>query len=182
MSRSKMLIAIACVLLIITVSVGATVALLTHITEPVENTFTFGDVKLSLSETTGDGYQLIPGKRITKDPKVTVHADSEDCWLFIEIKESSDFDNYLTYSVADGWTHLGGHDGIYYRTVTRTPLDLEYEILKDNTVTVRDTLTAEKMSGISQPPTLSVQAYAVQTHSIDTALDAWLQILEEVER
>ncbi|MBP3907321.1 MAG: hypothetical protein J6D33_00145, partial [Turicibacter sp.] len=69
------------VTLVIFGAIGSTVAWLITQTEPVKNTFTYGDINITLTETdTGDNdnnpntnsYIMIPGKTIVKDPKVTV--------------------------------------------------------------------------------------------------------------
>ncbi|MGN1231703.1 MAG: hypothetical protein ACI4TP_07365, partial [Anaerotignum sp.] len=43
--------------------------------------YTYGDINIELEETTGTTYEIVPGNDLTKDPKVTVKAGSEDCWL-----------------------------------------------------------------------------------------------------
>ena len=77
-----MLIAMAVVLLLGCVT-GGTLACLTSTTGAVTNTFTVGDINITLDETTSD-YKMIPGYTIAKDPKVTVAANSEKCYLFVK--------------------------------------------------------------------------------------------------
>lgn len=74
-------------MLVVGCAVGGTIAWLTATTEPVVNTFTYGKIKIELTETTGTEYKIIPGVNISKDPKVTVKADSEACWLFVKVAE-----------------------------------------------------------------------------------------------
>ena len=162
------------------VAVGTTVALLTSHAQPVENTFTVGNIKLSLVETTGESYQMIPGKTIEKNPHVKVLGGSEDCWLFIKVEKTEYFDDYLAYGIDSGWTHLDGYSGVYFRSVTSSEMDTEFQILRDDVITVRDTLTEEKMSGITVNPKISFKAYAIQSYSVESAGDAWLKILQEV--
>ena len=178
MIKKKLIFIAALTACLIAACVGATLALLIAVAGPVENTFTIGNVQLALAETTGESYQLIPGYTVKKDPKVTVLAGSDPCWLFVKITKSSDFDEYLTFETAQGWTHLGGYDGVYYRSVEKASIDLEYDVLKDNAIVVKDILTAEKMSNLTAPPTLSIRAFAVQSYSVETALDAWKLIAE----
>ena len=170
---------IAC---IISVIAGVTTAYLITTSGPLENNFTIGEIKLELTETTSSSYKLVPGTTVKKDPTVSVLAGSEACFLFVKITKSNNFDEYISYEIADGWTHLGGYDGIYYRTVDKTDVKENYSILKDNSITVKDNLTEEKMSVISAPPTISFCAYAVQSHNMDGVVDAWLQILAEEAR
>ena len=58
-------------------AVGGTLAWLISQTNPVVNTFTYGDINIDLKEDTKGPYTITPGKAITKDPKVTVKANSE---------------------------------------------------------------------------------------------------------
>ena len=76
--------------LVIAGTVGVTMALLTDKTDSVVNTFTIGKVDITLTETKGNGAKLVPGTTIDKDPKVTVIADSEDCYVFVKIEKSAD--------------------------------------------------------------------------------------------
>lgn len=150
------------------------------------NTFTYGDINIGLKEDTKGPYTITPGKNITKDPKVTVTAGSEACWLFVKVKEdnwpaftNTDGTKKVSYSIADGWTALTSHTGVYYRAVDATTADTSFDVLKDNTVTVRDTLTKDevnKLKNSSKPTQLTFTAYAVQKDGFDTAADAWAKI------
>ena len=160
--------------------VGMTTALLTATSGPLENTFTIGKVEIALTETTGGSYQLIPGKEIAKNPKVTVAGESEDCWLVIKVSKTQYFDDYIEYAIDDGWTILGGFDGVYYREVIRSAGGTTVGVLKNNVVTVKDTVTEELMSELNDsPPVMTFKAYAVQSHSVESAYDAWTMIIQE---
>ena len=105
----KLLTMVCCAVALVVISVGATLAYLTD-TESVTNTFTVGEVKITLDEakTNTDGepmkgetvvenladadrvnansYRLLPGESYTKDPTVHVDAVSEDSWIFVKIQ------------------------------------------------------------------------------------------------
>ena len=179
--QKKLWISALAILCTLTIAIGATVAYLTAISKPVENVFTIGQIKLALTETTGDRYQMVPGKAVSKNPKVTVEGDNEDCWLFVRVQKTQHFDDYFVYEMADGWTVLGGFEGVYYREVVASPISSEFPILKNDTITVRDNLTEEKMSAVTNLPIIDFTAYAVQSYSVDTARDAWDLILQENE-
>lgn len=171
--------------------VGGTVAWLVDQTDEVVNTFTYGDIDITLTETdtnkdddkdpNTNQYEMIPGSEITKDPKVTVKADSEDSWLFVKLVKSANFDDFMTYEMAEGWTALDGVDGVYYREVATDAADQEFAVLKDNKVTVPGSVTkamlneldANGTSNNPNYPTLTVTAYAVQKENIGSAADAW---------
>lgn len=172
----KLVVAMLAVTLLIGCAIGGTVAWLTAKTDPVVNTFTYGDINIELAETTGANYKIIPGKDINKDPKVTVKANSEACWLFVKVQEAGTFvDGEVTYSIADGWTALTGQTDVYYREVSAATTDTEYYVLEGNKVTVSDTLTKEDIQNITNP-TLTFTAYAVQKDGIDTVEAAWEKV------
>lgn len=76
--------------------VGGTLAYFTDTDNEVTNTFTVGNVQIKLDETVvdvygdattggrveeGNAYKLIPGHTYTKDPMVTVEANSEESYV-----------------------------------------------------------------------------------------------------
>ena len=172
----KLVVAMLAVTLLIGCAIGGTVAWLTANTAPVVNTFTYGDINITLAETTGSNYKIIPGVDIDKNPKVTVKKDSEACWLFVKVEETGTFvANKVTYSIDDGWTKLTGVtgvDNVYYREVGAVTADTSFDVIKDNKVYVKDTLTKEDIKNITNP-TLTFTAYAVQKDAAQTAADAW---------
>lgn len=174
---SKAFAAVLALVLVLGCALGGTVAWLVAKSDPVVNTFTYGDINIALTETTGEDYKIIPGVDIAKDPKVTVEADSEACWLFVKVDEVGTFvADKVTYSVADGWTALTGQPGVYYREVGAVTADTDFYVLKDNVVKVSDTLTKEDIKDITTRPTLTFTAYAVQKDGIADAATAWSKI------
>lgn len=184
---SKLFVMMLALVLVFGCAVGGTIAWLTAKTDPVVNTFTYGDINITLAETTGNDYKIIPGKDITKDPKVTVKADSEDCWLFVKVEEKDwptftekDADGNdkkkVSYEIAGGWTSLTGVTGVYYREVSSSDKDTVFDVLKDNKVTVSQNLYKTEVSGITAKPTLTFTAYAVQKDGIDSATTAWEKV------
>lgn len=156
-------------------AVGGTLAWLISETKPVVNTFTYGDINIGLTETTGSDYTITPGVAIDKDPKVTVTAGSEACWLFVKVEEKN-WNNNVTYAIADGWTALDGQTDVYYRTVDATDNVRDFPVLKDDKVFVSKELTKEDIKGITTNPTLTFTAYAVQKDGSTNAADAWAKI------
>lgn len=174
---SKAFAAVLALVLVLGCALGGTVAWLVAESGPVTNTFTYGDINIALTETTGEDYKIIPGVDIAKDPKVTVKANSEACWLFVKVDEVGTFvADRVTYSVADGWTALTGQPGVYYREVGAVTADTDFYVLKDNVVKVSDTLTKEDIKDIPTGPTLTFTAYAVQKDGIADAATAWSKI------
>lgn len=168
----KKVLSIVAVVLVLCCAIGGTLAWLTDKTDPVVNTFTVGDINIELTESENLDLKMVPGNTITKDPKVTVKANSEACWLFVKVEKSTNFDQYLSYEMADGWTKL--EDGVYYREVSATTADTDFAVLKDNQVKVLDTVTKTMLEAAkTDAPTLTFTAYAVQKDNVTSVTDAW---------
>ena len=102
--KKKITVAVVALVLVLCCAMGGTLAWLVAKTDPVVNTFTYGDINIGLSESDDLDLKMIPGNSIKKDPVVTVKEGSEACWLFVEVKESENFDTFMTYAIAEGWT------------------------------------------------------------------------------
>lgn len=175
---TRAFIALLALVLVIGCVAGGTVAWLVAKTDPVVNTFTYGDINITLAETTGNDYKIIPGTNIEKDPKVTVTAGSEDCWLFVKVVEEywptatlEDGTRKVSYAIADGWTKVEGQTNVYYREVKATDTAREFPVLSGNIVTVSDQLTKGDIKATQ--PKLTFTAYAVQKEGIADAETAW---------
>ena len=173
----KTLVLAACAMLLVCATVVGTLAWLTDKTDPVVNTFTVGNINIDLAETTKT-YKMVPGNTIEKDPTATVKVGSEDCYQFVKLEESDNFDSFMTYTVADGWTQLQGVDGVYYRKVTNSTEDQSFGVLAGDQVQVKDNVTKAMMDGLNEGtyPTLTVTAYASQLKNGETeftAVEAW---------
>ena len=184
--RNRRIALTLCVMFVVlAASIGGTVAWLTDETDSVVNTFTYGDINITLEETTGEDYKIVPGVDIAKDPKVTVKAGSEACWLFVKVTKEGEFvDNKVTYSIRTGtseWTQGKGVDvdgvpeNVYYREVDAVTTDTDFYVLTDNKVYVKNTLTKEDIKDITNP-TLTFTAYAVQKAGIADAAAAWAKV------
>lgn len=171
--KKKLTVSLAVLALVACMTAGATLAWLTAKTSSVTNTFTYGDINIELKETTGESYKMVPGNTIAKDPKVTVKANSEACWLFVKVEKSGNFDSFMEYGIASGWTKLDGVDGVYYREVASPTDDTVFDVLKDNSVTVKTTVTKEQFNSLTSNPTLTFTAYACQKDNVSTATQAW---------
>ena len=176
---SKTLVLALAVMLIVGATIGGTIAWLTDKTDAVTNTFTVGDINITLNETKSD-FKMVPGNVIDKDPVVTVVDGSEDCYLFVKIEKSTTLDKYISYTVASGWTELDNVDGVYYRVVNATDGTKSFSVLANDQVTVNEGVTKADMEALkaenATQPTLTFTAYAVQKDNIDTAALAWEKI------
>jgi len=183
---SRAFIALLALVLVIGCVAGGTVAWLVATSDTVTNTFTYGNIDIALAETTGTNYKIIPGTNIEKNPKVTVTAGSEACWLFVKVEKVGDIGTSTTdpvhYAIDTGWTQLKDKDGkdvsgVYYRQVGAVDNDTAFNVLKDNKIIVSGELTKETINGYAvQQPKLTFTAYAVQKENIPTAADAWAKV------
>ena len=97
----KWLLMTSVALLVMALSVGATLAYLTD-TDSVVNTFTVGNVQIELNETDVDNdnstkqndYHLVPNQTYTKDPTVTIKANSEPSYvrMFVTVEDYADLE------------------------------------------------------------------------------------------
>ncbi len=186
--------------------VGGTLAWLMDKTESITNTFTAGKVDISMKEVYGTGdndyldagenaekdFKMIPGDQLTKDPIITVDADSEACYLYVEVNASENLAAYIDYDMVDGWIQLNDAEdnpveNVFYREVNDADADQSFHVIgwdsADenaivdeseigkvyvlNTITNMDTLTEETY------PTLTFTAYAVQQKNLTDAYTAW---------
>lgn len=177
---AKIAALIAAIVLVIGCTAGGTVAWLVSKPTAITNVFTVGNINAELAEN-ATAFKIVPGVDIAKDPVATVTANSEDCYLFVQLTEKNwpDFteaDNTtrkVEYEIAEGWTKL--EKGVYYREVTKKDTDQPFDVLKDNKVTVSNTLTKENADAIQKTgaPKLTVAVYAVQKEGMGSAADAW---------
>lgn len=167
--------------LALALGIGGTVAWLTAQTQSVVNTFTIGDINIELDETKGTlgadntrDFKFIPGATLEKDPKVTVLAGSEACYVFVKIVEENNpevatNEKALTYTLADGWTALDATSGVYWTTVSKADAvaGKALPVLAGDKVTVSGKITetlAESME--TTIPKLTFTAYAIQSENL----------------
>ena len=164
-------------ILLVAVSIAGTLAYLTD-EEEVKNTFTVGNVTITMDETdydvygqtratespvTDNEYKLIPNHTYNKDTTIHVASDSEKCYIFVEIDNGLGTD--ATVKLADGWTLVNGETNVYYYNSSVTAGD--YKAVESFTVSeTADVATYESAK-------IVVTGYAVQADGFDTAKAAW---------
>ena len=169
--RNRRIALTLCVMFVVlAASIGGTVAWLTDKTGTITNTFTTSNIDIDLTESENLDLKMVPGNTIMKDPKVTVNAGSEACWLFVKVVKSDNFDGFMTYEMADDWTLVPGETNVYYRTVGATTANTDFAVIKDNQVTVRNSVTKADMNALTEAtyPKLTFTAYAVQQANVAT--------------
>lgn len=129
----KVLILGLCAVLLVAASVLGTMAYLTD-TKSVTNTFTVGNVAITLDEAkvtssgvvdgtdrvTTNTYKLMPGHEYLKDPTVHVATGSEDCFLFVKVENGisgietkTEEKTIAAQMAAKNWKAVNGVDNVY---------------------------------------------------------------------
>ena len=91
-TTKKLIIAVIALALALVGVIGGTIAFLVTTSNTVTNTFTYGGIAITLTETKGtvngdvrEFGKVVPGAKIEKDPTVTVVADSEKCYVYVKV-------------------------------------------------------------------------------------------------
>ena len=193
MKAKKVLALVLCAALLVAGSVAATLAYLTSKTEVVTNTFSVGDVKITLDEAKvteygvkdGDSrvmkntYKLIPGHNYLKDPTIHVKKGSEECWLFVRVENGiADYEavgntTIAAQMAAKGWTEVAGKTGVYAYNA-KVSAGANVEVFASFTVAGNAVLTnADGSAKYSANTPITVQAYAVQADNFGNAAAAY---------
>lgn len=187
-TKSKALLLALCAVLLVAASVLGTMAYLTSQDE-VTNTFTVGSVSITLDEakvntdgtyvtdkdnrTDKNNYHLLPGHSYIKDPTIHVGADSEDCWLFVQITDEiaaiQDADTIATQLAANGWTLVNGTTNVYAHEDIAGEGD---DVVVFETFKIKGDIENTALATYANN-TIKVIAYAVQADGFDTAAAAW---------
>jgi hypothetical protein len=171
-SNLKVIATLLAIALVIGCGIGGTIALLQDQSGTITNTFTASNLTITLTETKPDNYtaKMVPGAVIEKNPKITVVGGSEDCYVFVKIEKSANFDTFMTFSVAEGWYQVPSTSGVYYREVQNVNANKEFSVLENNQVIVNRSITKADMENITDAnaPTLSFTAYAIQSANLNT--------------
>lgn len=153
---------------------GGTFAYLKGETDPITNSFRTNQVQVSLEETTGNEYNIIPGTTQRKDPKVTVN-NTVDAYVFVEITDETD--NLVDYAIADGWIPLDGVPNVYYRLVSAAQDVKEFSVLANDEVRYSKALENHDMTDgsgyLKRDINLTFNAVAIQAEPFADAKEAY---------
>ena len=195
-TRSKALLLALCAVVLVVATVFGTMAYLTS-TDEVVNTFTVGNVAITLDETDVDNstsnterdkansYKLMPGHTYIKDPIVHVDATSEDCYLFVKVdNQIADIEasgaTVESQMAAKGWVVVDRQTGVYVYVGTAEGASAPLAVSANAKIPVfekiaiagsvdNDTLAAY------EGKTIKVTAYAVQKDGFEgkAASEIW---------
>ncbi len=183
---TKALSLVLALVLAVSCGVVGTLAWLSAKTNDVVNTFTFGNLNVTLTEPTGDKYQIVPGTNLHKNPKAAVKAvegyDAVDAYLFVKAQKTDWPASNVTFEIAKGWTQVPGQNDVWYREVPAANYGQEYQILAgdetytDGVVKVDGALTKAEVEAMpGKTPKLTFTAYAVQQTGFDGPAAAWAE-------
>ena len=206
---SKILVLMLAMMLVFGMAVGGTLAYLMAESGTVTNTFTVGDINIELWEhdlengalntavpvnANNTDYKVLPGTKQSKDPYVVVKANSEACWVFVEITEKNNYlftttensksytaDQYIEWTFDDtaGWALVsrtpteGGAEEVTYvygkaqTAVAANAQDVQINVLKDKEVKYDSNLSKADLNALGNTkPVLEFKAYAIQSEGL----------------
>ena len=202
MTKMKKIALIAvCAMLLVCVTIGATVAYLTS-NDKVVNTFTVGKVAITLDEApvepdgtlkTGprvdaNAYHLLPGKSYQKDPIVHVDKNSEDCYVFVKVEngiaalEADSTEarpNIAAQIESNGWTVLDGVTNVYYQEYKKTDpaptKDVDLPVFAMFTIS-ENADASDAWASVNANTKVTVTAYAIQKDGFANVAAAWAEV------
>lgn len=213
-NMKKTLLVCLCAVAVLTAAVVGTLAWLTD-SEKATNTFTIGQVDITVDEAkvntdgtpvtgadrvTENQYHMIPGQTYTKDPTLTVEADSEEAYvrMLVTLNCKSELDTIFAPGVkldsifngwdSTTWTYYKETEDTDANTVTfefryKTTVDPDGEaVVLDalfDSFTVPGTLDGDDLKAIKDL-TITVEGHAIQAAGFDTADLAWAAFDEQV--
>lgn len=203
--QTKVLLTVLCAVLLVAGSIFGTMAYFTD-ADAAENTFTVGKVYIDLNETDVDNddntkantYHLLPGHSYTKDPTVTILADSESCYVRMKVSVSdygslkaafpeNKYPNYykgghfMLENVVDGWDAgkwecvAISETGVYeFRYTSIVPATEEAKSLEPlfTKVVIPESVNNEELANL-EGFRINVVAHAIQSAGFDDADAAW---------
>ncbi|MBQ8533720.1 MAG: hypothetical protein IJ462_02705 [Clostridia bacterium] len=186
------LILVLCALLLVGGTFAVTLAYLTS-QDTVTNTFTVGDIEITLDEADVDEYGvavspaarvdnneylLIPNKTYLKDPTIHVDADSEDSWIFVKIENNIDDvlvatgeDSIAAQLTANGWVAVTDETNVYAYSTKYEKGQAKKDFVVFDGITVDANADLSLVDEAADQ--IVVTGYAVQAEGFATAQAAW---------
>ena len=181
----KILAFVLCAVMLVVGSVFGTYAYLTSQTDTITNTFTVGNVKITMDESkvneygvvqgtdrvTANTYKLVPNTTYVKDPTIHVAEGSEVCYLFVKvvnglaaIEAGTTIEQQM---LANGWAKLSDYVYYYGATVDARTEAKDVEVFDEFTIRGDADVNSYKNASIT------ITGYAVQKQGFDDAAAAW---------
>jgi len=192
MKNKRLIITLGCAVILVLGTAAATLAYFTD-TDSAVNTFTVGQVGITLDEAdvneagevisekrvTENDYHLIPGHSYVKDPTVHIDADSESCYVYVEVTNGLeailDAPTVESQIEKNDWQPLEGVSNIYYREyIASEPKPTEaVDMIVFESFKVRGDGVTNTVIADCSDAEIKVTAYAIQKSGFETAAEAW---------
>ena len=189
-TRTKALLLALCAVLLVVTTVFTTLAYMTSITNEVTNTFTVGNVSITLDEakvktdgnyetnatnrTDKNTYHLIPNTTYIKDPTVHVLSGSENAYLFARVTVGADIAAILdNFALNATWQKVDGYKDLYVYIGDNAGADeaVVGDYVLFNNIKIAASATNKQLEDAADD-NITVKAYAVQAAGVDpTASD-----------
>lgn len=185
----KSLLLVLCALVLFASGIFATLAYLQDTTEEIaKNTFTIGDINITLDEATvneyGEAvdaannrtaleqqYTVVAGETYVKDPTIHVAAGSEPAWLYAKV--TNDIAPLIdNIEWVDGWTLVDGYTDLYVYANQVDAKRANQDVTIFKTITFKDSVNNDGDKNTYDGKQITVQGFAIQAKGFDTALAA----------
>ena len=201
MKKKTLLIAVAAIVLAVVTAASVTVAWLNAESDTVTNTFTYGNIAISLDETSEYAQatqitggmkfdKVIPGDTISKEPVITVETGSELCYVYVLVTNNLVLDNLanaVTYDIItdatqpEYWTVVKtiGNSVLYRYSATIDASTAAKTVTVFENVSFAGALTVADVNALAAiEDGIVIKAYAHQAeHALpddaDTAATTW---------
>lgn len=185
-TKKALLLALCAVLLVVS-TVFATLAYLTTDVKVVKNTFTVGDIEITLDEApvdeygviktgervTANTYKLIPGHSYVKDPTVHVAKGSEVCYVFVKVDDGIAAiqapATVETQMTNNGWIVIDEDDNVWAKPTAIDARAAAQDIKVFDSFTISGTAAVDTYKDAN----ITVMAYAIQADGFASADAAW---------
>ena len=192
--KKRTMIFVTVMVLLFAMVTGSTLAYMTSKSGTVTNTFTYGNIKITIDEAPVDGngkettgnrvtsneYKLVAGSTYDKDPTVHIQANSESCYIFVNVQNNLlaaglGGETVETQMKAKGWTKAtptgaGTNCTVWYKASAFAMSAEVQDVVLFETIDI-----AKGVEGSDNAPSSSIiiEAYAVQSANFDSAVKAY---------
>lgn len=191
--KKKILVACLCVALAVLTVAGTTLAYLTS-QQTVTNTFTVGNVKITMDEKDVDNdtntadnvaingeqrdkansYKLMPGQTYTKDPIIRVDANSENCYLFVTVDnqissiEATGDTTVAAQMAANGWQAVENQTNLYVYIGKAEGASAPLAVAKSNNVPVFEKIVVSDDATNTSLKAVNGKTIVVNAYAVQT--------------
>lgn len=173
--KKKIVLGLTALILVVGLTIGGTLAYMQSTTDTKVNTFTIGNVKLTLDETYVQNSQLIPGTVIAKTPVLTVKGGSEASYIRAKVEVPAALATLVDINVDPAKWELKT-DGYYYLKSGAVAKNAADTVLPSlfTTVSVKTSVTNEQLAALTAGDLkISITGYAIQTANFADETAAW---------